>query len=267
MENTQLTQLHAELDELFQLVNTLRGKNGCPWDKKQTPESVSIYLVEEVFELADAIETAEPDQIRDELGDVLFHIFFIARMFQERGEFNLADVAQAIVKKMIRRHPHVFGQEKVNNSEEVIQNWHKIKLDEKKSDEKKSLLDSVPAKLPALLRAYRISDRVAKAAFDDTDIDGILENAQGALDNLKTALRCQDKDVGLEQIGDLLMAVVNLARIGKIHPETALAGSVKRFEQRFKKMEELVSKSERAFEAVTIEEKKLIWEKLQNSEL
>jgi len=263
MENTLLTQLNTELDELFQLVNTLRGKYGCPWDKKQTPESVSIYLTEEVFELADAIETADPDQIRDELGDVLFHIFFIARMFQERGEFDLADVAQTIVKKMIRRHPHVFGEKKVNNSEEVIQNWHKIKLDEKKSTAKQSLLDSIPAKLPALLRAYRVSDRAAKTAFDDGDAEGHLKNAQSALDKLKAAILYQDKSVSSEQIGDLLLAVVNLARGAKIHPESALAGSVRRFEQRFKKMEELVSESMRDFGEVTSEEKKLIWEKLR----
>ena len=121
------------MDALLQLVETLRGKNGCPWDKKQTPESVSIYLTEEVFELADAVEAADADQIRDELGDVLFHIVFIARMFQERGEFDLADVAQTITRKMVRRHPHVFGDKKINSSEEVIQNWHKIKLGEKKA--------------------------------------------------------------------------------------------------------------------------------------
>jgi tetrapyrrole methylase family protein/MazG family protein len=265
MEDTKLNQVHTELDALFQLVGTLRGKNGCPWDKKQTPKTVSIYLIEEVFELADAIETADPDQIRDELGDVLFHIVFIARMFQERREFDLADVAQTIIKKMIRRHPHVFGEKKVNSSEEVIQNWQKIKLDENKSGQKQSLLDSVPAKLPALLRAYRISDRVAKAAFDDPDINSNLKHAQGALDKLKTGLQCQDESVASEQIGELLFAVVNLARIGKIHPETALAGFVKRFEQRFKKMEELVSESKREFEDVTVEEKKLIWEKLQKS--
>ena len=267
MEDTKLNQVHTELDALLQLVETLRGKNGCPWDKKQTPESVSIYLMEEVFELAEAIETADPDQIRDELGDVLFHIVFIARMFQERGEFDLAAVAQTITRKMIRRHPHVFGETKIGSSEEVIQNWHKIKLDEKKPAAGQSLLDSVPAKLPALLRAYRISDRVARAAFDDTDIDGNLNNAQGALDSLKAELRCQDKCVASEQIGDLLFAVVNLARIAKIHPETALAGSVKRFEQRFKKMEALVSNSKREFAEVSVDEKKLIWQKLRKSVL
>jgi tetrapyrrole methylase family protein/MazG family protein len=265
MEDTKITRLHQQVDALSQLVATLRGENGCPWDRQQTPETVSIYLMEEVFELAEAIETADADQILEELGDVLFHIFFIARMFQERGEFDLAAVAQAITRKMIRRHPHVFGAEKVNTSEEVVQNWQKIKRDEKRSAAKQSLLDSVPAKLPALLRAYRISDRVAKAAFDDTDFENNLKNAQGVLDELKAVPGNRDKSLAAEQIGDLLFAVVNLARIGKIHPETALARSVKRFEQQFKEMEDLVSNSKREFEEVSIEEKKLIWEKIQKS--
>ena len=267
MEDTKLNQVHTELDALFRLVDTLRGKNGCPWDKKQTPETVSIYLMEEVFELADAIEAADLEQIRDELGDVLFHIVIIARMFQERGEFDLADVARTITKKMIRRHPHVFGDKKINSSEDVIQNWHKIKLDEKKSTAKPSLLDSVPVKLPALLRAYLVSDRVAKTAFDDTDIDSNLKHAHGALDRLKAVLKCQNSSDSSEQIGDLLFAVVNLARLAKIHPESALAGSVKRFEKRFKKMEEQFSESERESEEAGIEEKKLIWQKSQKSVL
>jgi tetrapyrrole methylase family protein / MazG family protein len=237
MENTELNAVHEQLDALFQLVDTLRGENGCPWDKKQTPESVSIYLTEEIFELADAVEAGDSDQIRDELGDVLFQIVFIARMFQERGEFDLADVAQTITQKMVRRHPHVFGDKKINSSEEVIQNWHKIKLGEKKAAAKTSLLDSVPAKLPALLRAYRVSERIAKTGFDDPDIDTGLKKAYGALDKLKAALRCRNKSAAAEKIGDLLFAVVNLARIGKIHPETALAGTVKRFVKKFKKME------------------------------
>ncbi|UCD78039.1 MAG: nucleoside triphosphate pyrophosphohydrolase [Desulfobacterales bacterium] len=262
MEDIKLNQAHTELGALYRLVETLRGKNGCPWDKKQTPESVSIYLMEEVFELAHAIETAEPDQIRDELGDVLFHIVFIARMFQERGHFDLAAVAHSITEKMIRRHPHVFGGKKIHSSEEVIDNWHKIKLGEKKSTAKHSLLDSVPPNLPALLRAYRVSDRVAKSTFEETDLDSHLNNVQDALDKLKLILKSQETRISSEQIGDLLFAAVNLARRAKIHPERALAESVKRFEQRFKMIEELISESNRQFEELTIEEKKRIWEKL-----
>ena len=172
MENSELSQTYSFLDELVRLVETLRGKQGCPWDKKQTPQSVSVYLIEEVFELADAIQTGNPEQIREELGDVLFHIVFIARMFQECGGFDISDVAQTITEKMIRRHPHVFGEKTVNSSAEVIENWHKIKLNEEKSSQNQSLIDSVPVQLPALIRAYRISDRAARSGFDWAEVDG-----------------------------------------------------------------------------------------------
>ncbi|MBT8369191.1 MAG: nucleoside triphosphate pyrophosphohydrolase [Deltaproteobacteria bacterium] len=261
MEDAELNQIQSAIGELYRLVNTLRGDNGCPWDKKQTPETVSIYLIEEVYELVDAIESGSSDQICEELGDLLFHILLVARMFQERGEFDLSDVAQAITDKMIRRHPHVFGEKKINSSEEVIQNWHKIKLAEKKASDQKSLLDSVPPGLPALIRAFRISDRVAKSGFEWMNIAGNLQDTTKMLDRLRVVLRNQDINFSAGQFGDLLFTLVNIARLAKIHPESVLAGSVKKFELRFKKMEELVAESKRELTEVTLEEKRLIWDK------
>ena len=263
MENSELDQTPSFLDELIRLVKTLRGKHGCPWDKKQTPRDVSVYLIEEGFELADAIETGHPEHIREELGDVLFHIVFIARMFQERGEFSLSDVAQTITEKMIRRHPHVFGEESVNSSQEVVENWHKIKLSEKKSTSKQSSLDSVPVQLPALIRAYRISDRAAKSGFDWAEVDETLENVEQELGGLKAILKKQNNANLSQKFGDLLFLLVNIARLAKIHPETALAGSNKRFELRFRKMEDLVFESERDLENISGREKALIWEKVK----
>lgn len=263
MENSELDQTHSFLDELIRLVKTLRGKHGCPWDKKQTPRDVSVYLIEEVFELADAIQAGDPEQIREELGDVLFHIVFIARMFQERGEFDLSDVAQTITEKMIRRHPHVFGEENVNSSEEVVENWHKIKLSEKKFTPQQSTLDSVPVQLPALIRAYRISERAANSGFDWAEVDKALENVEQELSGLKTILNKQNSAHLTQNFGDLLFILVNIARLAKIHPETALAGSNKRFELRFRKMEDMVSESEGDFENMSGREKALIWEKVK----
>ena len=263
MENPELDQTHSFLDELIRLVKTLRGKNGCPWDKKQTPRDVSVYLIEEVFELADAIQTGHPEQIREELGDVLFHIVFIARMFQERGEFDLSDVAQTITEKMTRRHPHVFGEGNVNTSEEVVENWHKIKLSEKKSTPQQSALDSIPVQLPALIRAYRMSERAANSGFDWAEVDKALENMKQELDGLITILDKQNNAHLSQNFGDLLFILVNIARLARIHPETALAGSNKRFELRFRKMEDMVSKSERIFENMSGREKVLIWEKVK----
>jgi tetrapyrrole methylase family protein/MazG family protein len=263
MEDTKLNHTDSFLDELFRLVETLRGKHGCPWDIKQTPRSVSVYLIEEVFELADAIIAENPEEIREELGDVLFHVVLVARMFQERGEFDLQDVAQAVTEKMIRRHPHVFGGQKVNSSEEVIQNWHKIKLNEKNSVQKQSLLDSVPAKLPALIRAYRITDRAAKNGVEWTEIAGGSQNLEQTLGGLKSTLEQLLQEPSSQKFGDFLFALVNIARSSKIHPDTALADSVKKFELRFKKMEELVSESNRDLKDVSLKEKALIWEKIE----
>ena len=265
MENSELDQTHFFLDELIQLVKTLRGEHGCPWDRKQTPRDLGIYLIEEVFELADAIETGHPERIREELGDVLFHIVFIARMFQERGEFDLSDVAQTITEKMIRRHPHVFGEENVNSDEEVAENWHKIKLSEKNPLAKQSSLDSVPVKLPALIRAYRISDRAAKSGFDWIEVGEALENLEQGLAGLKSILNKKSKLLLSQKLGDLLFILVNIARLAKIHPETALAGSNRIFELRFKMMEDLVAKNEQDFENIPVEEKALIWEKVKKN--
>jgi len=164
---------------------------------------------------------------------------------------------------MIRRHPHVFGEENVNSSEEVVENWHKIKLSEKKSIPKQSSLDSVPVQLPALIRAYRISDRAAKSGFDWADVDESLENLEKELVVLKAILNKRNNHHLSQKFGDLLFVLVNIARLANIHPETALAGSNKRFELRFRKMEDLVSESERVLESLSAREKALIWEKVK----
>ena len=262
MEESPVNQTPSALDDLCRLVQTLRGENGCPWDKKQTPESVSIYLIEEVFELVDALESGRVEQICEELGDVLFHIVFIARMFEEIGKFDLSRVARSINEKMIRRHPHVFGDKEVNSSAEVIQNWHKIKLTEKKNGKNQSLLESLPAKLPALIRAYRISDRAAKSGLDWTEPAENQTNPQSAVGALLKALKNNDSRLASRQFGDLLFALINLARLAEIHPERALTGSIKKFETRFRKMEEIVAESSRELDDVSEEEKKRIWLKV-----
>ena len=263
MEDSTLAQSHFPVDDLFKLVRILRGDNGCPWDKKQSPESVGIYLIEEVFELVDAIESGNADQIREELGDVLFHIVFLAAMFEERREFDLSQVARTITDKMIRRHPHVFGKTQVSSSEQVVENWHKIKRQEKPKNSKQSLLDSVPAKLPALMRAYRISDRAAKNGFEITQTDENLKNPSNLADGLQTALKNNDKPVAAREIGDLIFTLINIARIADIHPERALSGTVKNFVARFKKMEDLLAESKREFDELSEDEKNRMWQKVQ----
>ena len=264
MEDSKLNQPDSSLDGLLRLVSTLRGKNGCPWDKKQTPRSVSVYLIEEVFELVEAIAKGDPAEIREELGDVLFHIAFVANMFQEAGQFDLQDVAQGVTHKMIRRHPHVFGDRTVNGSEEVIQNWHRMKLSERKSSQSPSLFDSVPASLPSLMRAYRISDRAAKSGIEWTEMAAESQNPDELPQRLKAALRQEDKELQSQEFGRLLFALVNICRRAKIHPETALAGTIREFERQVKKMQDWIADSKQDLEDFSPAQKAEIWHKISH---
>jgi tetrapyrrole methylase family protein/MazG family protein len=218
-----------------------------------------VYLIEEIYELADAIETGNVDEICEELGDVLFHVFFLARLFQEAGSFSIDDVARNITRKMMRRHPHVFGTEVVNSADHVAQNWQKIKLSEKNKVREESILDTIPAKLPALMRAYLISDRTSKVGFEHNTISGHLNETVKHLAESKSTLPDSEKEPADQQLGDVLFEIVNFAREAGIHPETALSGSVKRFEERFKRMEKRIRDSGKKIQDISQDEKNRIW--------
>ncbi|MEJ2220008.1 MAG: nucleoside triphosphate pyrophosphohydrolase [Desulfobacterales bacterium] len=241
MENSKIKSEKDPINALIALVKSLRGQPGCPWDKKQTSKTMLIYLIEELYELADAIESDCAEDVREELGDVLFHIVFIARLFQETGHFSIDDVARDITEKMIRRHPHVFGAARVDNTDEIRQNWYQIKQNEKKQSKKESALDSVPINLPALMRAYRIGERAARCRLEAEDRESLLDKLDSEFDQLKYNLTNAQSDRISNTFGRLLFSLVNLARLSKIHPETALSGAVKAFEMRFRKMEKEVS--------------------------
>ena len=241
MENSKIKSEKDSIKALVALVESLRGEPGCPWDKKQTPRTMLIYLIEEMYELADAIESNRAGEVREELGDVLFHIVFITRLFQETGDFSVYDVARDITEKMIRRHPHVFGTTRVNNTDEVRQNWHKIKQNEKKQSKKESVLDSVPRKLPSLMRAYQIGERAARCGFDKEDRENLLSKLNSEFDQLKQSIKHNQSDRISNDFGSLLFSLVHLARLLKIHPETALSGAVKVFETQIRQMEKRVS--------------------------
>ena len=241
MENSKIKSEKDSIKALIALVESLRGEPGCPWDKKQTPRTMLIYLIEEMYELTDAIESDSVDDVREELGDVLFHIVFITRLFQETGDFSVYDVARDITEKMIRRHPHVFGTARVDNTDEIRQNWYQIKQKEKKRSKKESVLDSVPIKLPALMRAYRIGERTARYGVDGEDRESLLDKLDSEFEQLKYSIKNSQPDRISYNFGILLFSLVNLARFLKIHPETALSGAVKTFEKRFRQMEKEVS--------------------------
>lgn len=254
---------YKNIEALIELVETLRDQ--CPWDQKQTPRTMAVYLQEEVYELVEAIETGSPEAVCEELGDVFFHVFFIAKLFQEMGQFNIKDVARGITEKMIHRHPHIFGDATVNSAEEVRQQWRDIKQKEKDvTQQKSSVLDSVPGKLPALMRAYRISERAAGTGFDWDDISGVMEKVEEEWAELKSELdgngdRENQDRISLE-LGDVLFTLVNVARFAKIHPETALTGSTRKFIKRFKCMEMAVSETGRPIDTASADEKEALWE-------
>jgi len=252
------------MQKLFTLIESLRGQNGCPWDRKQTPESISVYLIEEVHELMDAIATGDSALVCEELGDVLFHVAFIARLFQELGQFSFDDVVQMVVEKMVRRHPHVFGQTSVETADEVRQQWRRIKKQEKQTGRIASILGTIPSSQPALMRAYRISERAAGQGFDWHDIEGVIAKAQEEWRELKSELKRPENEsrardrVALE-FGDVLFTLVNVARFAGIHPEMALTASIRKFIGRFEHMEKGIAASGRQFEEVSHEELQVLW--------
>jgi MazG family protein len=258
------------IESVIDLIETLRGKNGCPWDRKQTPQTILAYLLEETYELMDAVESDEPEEICGELGDVLFHIFFLISLFTEKGYFGTKDVIDQNVEKMIRRHPHVFGTDSVDSADDVRKKWYKIKMEEKNASSAVSILDSIPASLPALMRAYRISERAARTGFDWEDLSGVMEKVEEEWSELKTELQRQ-KESGENQhhlaleFGDILFTLVNVARFADLHPETALRDATNKFEKRFRRMEKRISDSQRDIRSVSQQEKDALWEEAKDS--
>lgn len=233
MEKTVKTPTR-DYEGLIALVRILRSEDGCPWDREQTPEQIQTYLLEEAYEVCEAIASHDPEEICCELGDLLFHIIFLARIFEETGDFTLRDVVSGITEKMIRRHPHVFGEARVSGTEEVRRQWHEIKMAEnaKNGPTEKKPFGSVPGNLPALMRAYRVSERAAKSGLCEADVDTLLQALESAVDTLKETARGADENKQARQVGHLLFATIELARLLNVHPEGALTEALREFEGR-----------------------------------
>ncbi|MEA2082854.1 MAG: nucleoside triphosphate pyrophosphohydrolase [Thermodesulfobacteriota bacterium] len=232
--------------ELMGIIARLRAPDGCPWDRKQTPDSLKTYFVEETYELLDAIEKNDPDHICEELGDLLFMIMFLTHIFQEKNHFTMADVIRAITEKMLRRHPHVFSDSTANTEEEVRKKWYEIKLEENaQKGESEGLFASVPKALPALRRAQRISERAARAGFEWPNLNKVFEKLDKEISELKQAVSNKDRDKMTEEIGNLLFAVANISRLTRTDSENALRASTDKFVNRFTNMEQILKTSEK----------------------
>jgi len=247
--------------ELVDIVKRLRGKNGCPWDEEQTHETLKSCLVEEVYEVLDAIDKKNDEELKEELGDLLLQIVFHAEIAGEEGRFNIDDVAHNIVKKLIRRHPHVFSNVKVKDSDEVLQNWEKIK----KHEGKKSVLEGVPNGLPALLKARRVQEKAKRVGFDWNHVDGAVEKLSEEIEEIKKAIKSTKKDKIEEEFGDLLFSIVNVSRFMNIDAEESLRKTVKKFMNRFKYIErKIAKKGQKVLKEYSLEELNDIWEEAKN---
>lgn len=249
------------LDPLVEVMATLRSDNGCPWDREQTHHTLKQYMIEETYEVIDAIDEGQMYKICEELGDLLLQIVFHAQIASENQEFNINDVIDSITEKMIRRHPHVFGAVNINNSSEVLINWDKIKAQENgEKQEDKSYLAGIPRGLPALLRAEKVQSKAARVGFDWPSYEGALEKVNEELNEVLLAIKGQNIDALTEEVGDLLFAVVNLSRLLGIEAEGALTVTTAKFIDRFKYIEKQAKSLSRELSDLTLEQMDLWWE-------
>ena len=247
--------------ELEKIMAQLRAPNGCPWDREQDHDTLKKYLIEECSEVLDAIDNKDPDELKDELGDLLMNIFFHAQIAQENKQFSIHDVAQNISEKMVRRHPHVFADENAEHSEDVDRIWQEVK--EKEKGKKESVLDGVPKHLPNLRKAQTIQKRAAKVGFDWEDWRGSFDKIQEELNELKVEIENNDLNKTKEEFGDLLFSMANLARSLKFEADEALQFANNKFDQRFRKVERVVKDSDKEWNEYTLEELDKIWDQIK----
>jgi MazG family protein len=265
----------ASFNDLIVLMERLRSPDGCPWDREQTYATLAPMLLEEAYEAFDAVEEAlagKPDELRDELGDLLFQIVFYAQVARERGEFTIADVTEAIHAKMVRRHPHVFGDVAANDTAAVLRNWEVMKAEERRTagksePSKASLLDGVSSKAPSLMEAHQLSTKAARVGFDWKNVSAIFDKLQEEIEELRVAindhaaLKDETNHTRVrEEIGDLLFAATNIARHMQVEPEAALKLTNRKFRRRFGYIETRLRERGQTFETTTLEEMEALWQ-------
>jgi XTP/dITP diphosphohydrolase len=257
--NTRAQQLQA-FDRLLTIMDELRAQ--CPWDKKQTMETLRHLTIEETYELGDAILDSDLEEVKKELGDVLLHIVFYAKIGSETNHFDIADVCNGICEKLISRHPHIYADVKVANEEDVKRNWENLKLKEGK----KSVLEGVPNSLPALVKANRIQEKVAGVGFDWEQPEQVWEKVQEELNEFKAEVASGDKNAMESEFGDVLFSMVNYARFLKINPENALERTNKKFSKRFKYLEEKAAAMNKQLKDMTLAEMDVFWEEAKHTD-
>ena len=252
-------------DDLVQLMHTLRSPGGCPWDRQQTLPALKPFVIEEAYEVVDAIDRADGAGLAEELGDLLLQAVFIAEVTSESGQFDIYDSITAIHDKLVRRHPHVFGDVAAHNAEEVLVNWEKLKNEERKA-ENKSVLAGVPPSLPALLRASRLTEKASRVGFDWRRTDDVFEKVEEEIGETREAIASGDREAIQEEIGDLLFTVANLARKLDVNAEEALQAANRKFTRRFQSMERHVRADGRNLDQLPLEQLDVLWEESKSAE-
>jgi MazG family protein len=249
----------AALNEFVDIVKRLRGPGGCPWDAQQTPETLKTYVLEEAYELVEALDSGDPGQVKEELGDLLLHLVFLSNLYEERGDFTLAAVTAGIAAKMIHRHPHVFGDAQAETQEELRRLWQQAKILEGKNPVA-PVLGKVSPALPALVQAQRLGEAAARVGFDWPNLKGALDKVEEEWQELRQAL-CQPANPAWEEeLGDLLFSLVNVARFLNIDSEGALRRTIFKFIKRFNVVERTLAKAGKTPETATLEEMDAIWQ-------
>lgn len=256
----EVTQTNASFDQLLQIMNDLREK--CPWDRKQTLQSLRQLTIEEMYELTDAITDNDWKSIKEELGDILLHIVFYAKIGAEQQQFTIQDVIAGICQKLIHRHPHIYGDVKVENEEQVKQNWEKLKLKEGKT----SVLSGVPVSLPALVKAMRLQEKAKQVGFEWDNTEQVYKKVKEELEELDEAVRSNNQDEVEAEFGDLLFALVNYSRFLKVDAENALERTNKKFIRRFRQMEDMAREQGRQLSEMTLAEMDGLWDEVKKTE-
>ena len=263
-------------ERLVALQARLRAPNGCPWDREQTHATLRTYLIEEAYEVLDAMNSGDDAKFANEMGDLLLQVVFHSQIATEDGRFTVADVIREVHEKMVRRHPHVFGEKRANDAAEVLRNWEQIKAQERqgalessgagKKEERKSLLDGVPRGVPATMEGLQLTRKASRAGFDWDNAHGIFEKLREESDELRHASEANDAPKTEEEMGDLLFAAVNLARFLQVDPEIALKNANAKFLRRFREMERLSAENGQAFAEIPRADKEKLWEVAKRSD-
>lgn len=249
-----------DLSDLLEIMKTLRGDNGCPWDKAQTHETLKSCLLEETYEVIDAIDQKDSESLLEELGDLLLQVVFHSRLAEEKGDFDMEDVIDGISRKMIRRHPHIFSDIEIDGEKDVLRNWETIKNEEKSIKTQTESMKKVPKVMPALMRAFKVQQKAARVGFDWDDAKGAMDKLYEEVDELKEVYKGENRDKIIEELGDVLFAAVNVARFTKVDPELALQDATEKFVSRFDYIERSVIKLDKNLQEMTLNDLNRLWE-------